>query len=53
MDAETAALLHGLGRTQLIMLQVDEGWANLTRAFDYYGELGDTPHVVAIAEYPV
>jgi len=53
MDAETAALLHGLGRTQLVMLKVDEGWANLTRAFDYYAEVGDIPHVVAIAEHPV
>ena len=53
MDAETAALLHGLGRTQLIMLQVDEGWANLTRAFDYYAEVGDIARVVDIADNPV
>ena len=53
MAAETAALLHGLGRTQLIMLQVDEGWANLTRAFDYYAEVADIPRVVDIAELPV
>jgi len=53
IDAETAALLHGLGRTQLIMLQVDEGWANLTRAFDYYAEVGDIARVVDIADNPV
>ena len=53
IDDETAALLDGLGRTQLAMLQVDEGWANLTRAFDHYAEVGDIPHAVAIANYPV
>ena len=53
MDADMAALLHGLGRTQLIMLQVDEGWANQTRAFDYYAEVGDIPHIVEIAAHPV
>ena len=53
MDADTAALLHGLGRTQLIMLQVDEGWANLTRAFDYYAEVGDIARVVDIADIQV
>ena len=53
IDAETAALLHGLGRTQLILLQVDEGWANLTRAFDYYAEVGDIPRIVDIARHPV
>jgi tetratricopeptide (TPR) repeat protein len=35
------------------MLQVDEGWATLTRAFDYYAEVGDIPHIVDIAEHPV
>ena len=53
MDAETAALLYGLGRTQLIMLQVDEGWANLTRAFDYYAAVEDLGRVVDIADQPV
>ena len=53
MDAETAALLHGLGRTQLVMLQVDQGWANLTRAFDYYAEAGDIARVVDIADNQV
>jgi tetratricopeptide (TPR) repeat protein len=53
IDAETAALLHGLGRTQLITLQVDEGWANLTRAFDYYAEVGDIPRIADIAAQPV
>jgi tetratricopeptide (TPR) repeat protein len=53
MDSETAALLHGLGRTQLVMLQVEEGWANLTRAFDYYAEVGDIARVVDIADNQV
>ena len=53
IDAETAELLYGLGRTQLILLQVDEGWANLTRAFDYYAEVGDIPRIVDIARHPV
>ena len=53
IDAETAALLYGLGRSQLILLQVDEGWATLTRAFDYYAEVGDIPRIVDIARHPV
>jgi tetratricopeptide (TPR) repeat protein len=52
-DEETAGLLYGLGRAQLVTFQVEEGWANLTRAFDYYAEVGDIPRVVDIADYPV
>ena len=52
-DEETAGLLYGLGRAQLVTLQVEEGWANLTRAFNYYADVGDIPRVVDIADYPV
>ncbi|MCH7713417.1 MAG: AAA family ATPase, partial [Chloroflexi bacterium] len=53
LDAETAELLHGLGRAQLAMLRVDEGWTTLGRAFDYYAEVGDLSRIVAIADYPI
>ena len=52
-DEETAGLLYGLGRAQLVTLKVEQGWANLTRAFDYYAGVGDIPRVVDIADYPV
>jgi tetratricopeptide (TPR) repeat protein len=52
-DGETAALLYGLGRAQLTMLHVEEGWSNLTRAFDYYAAVKDIRRVADIAEYPV
>jgi DNA-binding CsgD family transcriptional regulator len=56
MDAETAALLFGLGRAQLAILdprEYQEALANLTRAFDYYAEKGDVGRAVAVAQCPV
>ena len=55
MDAETAALLFGLGRAQTATVQLDEmhhAIASLSRAFDYYVESGDVARAVAIVEYP-
>ena len=56
MDAVTAALLFGLGRAQAATFerhQYHEALNNLTRAFDYYVEVGDVPRAVAIAEHPI
>jgi tetratricopeptide (TPR) repeat protein len=56
MDAETAALLFGLGRAQAATgggVQLQEVVATLSRAFDYYIEAGDLDRAVAVAEYPV
>ena len=56
MDAETAALLFGLGRAQLATLERDqlaEAVTSLSRAFGYYHSAGDADQAVAVAEYPV
>ena len=56
MDAETAALLFGLGRAQLATLERDqlaEAVTSLNRAFGYYHSAGDADQAVAVAEYPV
>jgi tetratricopeptide (TPR) repeat protein len=53
-DAETAALLFGLGRAQMSTVErhrFGEAMANLNLAFDYYAEVGDVPRAVAVAEY--
>ena len=55
MDAETAAVLFGLGRARAATVPVDEmhhAVASLSRAFDYYVESGDVARAVAIVEYP-
>ena len=55
-DAETAALLFGLGRAQAATLprfQGSEAIATLTRAFDYYADVGDVDRAVAAAEAPI
>jgi tetratricopeptide (TPR) repeat protein len=49
-DAETAALLFGLGRAQGAMLHREEAWASLNRAFGYFVEAGDIARAVAAAE---
>ena len=41
MDAETAALLFGLGRAQGATDQVQQAWESLGHAFDYYAATGD------------
>ncbi|MFB3091665.1 MAG: hypothetical protein ACE1ZD_00530, partial [Dehalococcoidia bacterium] len=56
-DAETAALLFGLGQAQASTLdrrfQVQEALSNLVRAFDYYAETKDVAKAVAVGEYPI
>ena len=55
MDAETAALLFGLGRARTATVPPDEmhhAVDSLSRAFDYYVESGDVARAVAITEYP-
>jgi DNA-binding CsgD family transcriptional regulator len=55
-DAETAALLFGLGRSQLATLerqQIEEAVATLQRAFDYYAAVGDVAGALAVAQYPL
>ena len=53
-DAETAAILFGIGQAQLATLQVHE-WgdatASLRRAFDFYAESGDVARAVAVATH--
>jgi DNA-binding CsgD family transcriptional regulator/tetratricopeptide (TPR) repeat protein len=56
LDAETAALLFGLGRAQLGTLerhQREEALATLQRAFDYYAAAGDVAGALAVAQYPM
>jgi tetratricopeptide (TPR) repeat protein len=56
LDAETAALLFGLGRAQLAALerhQAHEAVAILQRAFDYYAAAGDVAGALAVAQYPI
>ncbi len=56
LDAETAALLFGLGRAQVSTLdwhQMQESMANLSHAFDYFAETGDVDRAVAVAEQPI
>ncbi|MFQ6029864.1 MAG: hypothetical protein ACE5Q6_20505, partial [Dehalococcoidia bacterium] len=56
MDDQTAALLFGLGCSQAATVERarrDEIMANVTRAFDYYAEVGDAEHAVAVAEHPL
>jgi DNA-binding CsgD family transcriptional regulator len=55
-EAEEAALLSGLGRAQLAVLDPHEyqkALANLIRAFDYYAKTGDIGRAVAIAQCPI
>ena len=55
MDAETAALLFGLGRAQAATVPTHEMYhavASLSRAFDYYVKSGDVARAVATVEYP-
>ncbi|MCI0846596.1 MAG: hypothetical protein J4N33_05690, partial [Chloroflexi bacterium] len=55
MDAETAALCFGLGVAQTAILashQIEDVVASLTRAFDYYVDVGEVERAVAVAELP-
>ena len=55
-DAETAALLSGLGRAQLATqppwTRDSETTDIFSRAFAYYADVGDLERAVPIAEYP-
>jgi tetratricopeptide (TPR) repeat protein len=56
LDAETAALLFGLGRAQAGTLerhQLQQAVATLQRAFDYYAAAGDVAGALAVAQYPL
>ena len=55
-DEEAAALLFGRARAQSATVEkarIDEAFASLSRAFDYYVEVGDVALVVAAAEFPI
>ena len=55
MDAETAALCFGMGSAQTATLethQIQDAVASLTRAFDYYVDVGEVERAVAVAELP-
>ncbi|MCH8987314.1 MAG: protein kinase [Chloroflexi bacterium] len=55
IDAETAALCFGLGVAQTATLethQIQDAVASLTRAFDYYVEVGEVERAVAVAAHP-
>ncbi len=51
MDAETAAIASGLGRSLAALEQYEQAAANLKRAFAYYAEVGDMARAVATVEY--
>lgn len=56
MDAETAALLFDLARTEVAALEryhLRGALAHMHRAFDYYEEVGDTERAVAVAAHPI
>ena len=53
MDAETAALMFGLGRAMGATGQLHEAWTTLGRAFEYYDEARDLRNAIAVAEYPL
>ena len=56
LDSESAAILYGLGRAQAAILPRHEAhvaFNSLSRAFDYYAQVGDVLRVVDIAEYPL
>ena len=55
MDADRAALMFGLGRSQSATLErhrLHEIAGTVRPAFDYYVAAGDVPRALAIAEYP-
>jgi tetratricopeptide (TPR) repeat protein len=55
MDAETAAIVHGLAQAQAAGGDIEEIRShvlfNLTRAFDYYAETGEIAKAIAVAEH--
>ena len=53
MDAEAATILCGLGGAQAALLQRQNAVASLSKAFNYYADVGDIERAVAVAEYPI
>ncbi len=54
VDAETAALMFGMGRAQAATMEASklgEAVSNLSRAFDYYEKVGDVDRAVGAADY--
>ena len=54
-DEQTAALLFGLGRAQIITMdrrELQQAIGNFRRAFDFYDQASDLRQVVEIAAYP-
>jgi tetratricopeptide (TPR) repeat protein len=49
MDADLAAIYHGLGRAENALLMNQPMAQHLTAAFDYYLNVGDVPHAIAVA----
>jgi len=55
-DAESAALLFGLARSQTSILERHQLWetfATLSRAFEYYAKAGNVALAVTAAEFPI
>jgi DNA-binding CsgD family transcriptional regulator len=55
-DGEMAAILFGLGRAQLAVLQrqrMPEAMDFLDRAFEAFKQAGDADRAIAVAEYPL
>ena len=52
-NAETAAILFGLGKAQGATGMVLEAWASLERSFEFYCETRDVEHAVEVAGYPL
>jgi len=55
-DEEAAAMLFGLARAQSATAaegRLGEGFATLSRAFEYYAEVGNVAQAVAAAEFPI
>jgi len=51
MDAEQAALLFGLGRAQIALLDFDDALKNFGLAFEYYAAAGEIESALEIAEH--
>lgn len=55
-DGEAADLLFGLARAwsaTAVGHQLEEAFANLSRAFDYHVEAGNAAQAVAVADFPI
>jgi DNA-binding CsgD family transcriptional regulator len=52
-EAETAAILFGLGKSQGAMGLVRDAWASLEQAFEFYFAGQDVEGAVKVAEYPL